>query len=160
MSNPVILSKRTVKTSLFTALIILLVMPSAPLAQEDDEWPSLSYLRSDYKAVSVVAHIRIKEAEITGRIGGYENWRVVAEVLEPFKGKFKKGDVFEYLHGAEAGFKQEYFTGEKIVFLLAERDQDRKLRYTVLENTTLAHTADRTSKLRLIKRQATKRPKG
>lgn len=117
-----------------------------------NHWPPLSYLRSDYRAVSVVAHIRIKEAEITGRIGGYENWRVVAEVLEPFKGRFKKGDVFEYLHGAEAGFKKEYFTGEKIVFLLAERDKDRKLRYTVLENSTLAHTPDRTNKLRLIRR--------
>jgi hypothetical protein len=78
-------------------------------------------------------------------------------VLEPFKGRFKKGDVFEYLHGAEAGFKQAYFTGEKIVFLLAERDQDRKLRYTVLENSTLAHTPDRVSKLRLIRRRAIKR---
>jgi hypothetical protein len=116
-----------------------------------NHWPSLSYLRGDYKAVSVVAHIRIKEAEITGRIGGYENWKIVAEVLEPFKGRFKKGDVFEYFHGAEAGFKQEYFTGEKIVFLLAEPDADRKPRYTVLENTTLAHTPDRINKLRLIR---------
>lgn len=121
-----------------------------------NHWPSLSYLRSDYKAVSVVAHIRIKEAEITGRIGGYENWRIIAEVIEPFKGRFKKGEVFEYLHGAEAGFKKEYFTGEKIVFLLAERDADRTLRYTVLENSTLAHTSDRVNKLRLIKRQAPK----
>jgi len=119
-------------------------------AQDDDEWPSLSYLRSDYKAVAVVAHIRIQHAEITNRIVGYENWRIRAEVLEPFKGKFKKGDVIEYLHGAEAGFKQEYFTGEKIVFLLAERDPDRKLHYSVLENSTLPYTKDRTAKLRLI----------
>jgi hypothetical protein len=149
-----------VRIRLFIAVLIVLLLPSGLLAQGDDEWPPLSYLRSDYRAVSIVAHIRIKEAEITSRIGGYENWRVVAEVLEPFKGRFKKGDVFEYLHGAEAGFKQEYFTGEKIVFLLAERDKDRKLRYTVLENSTLAHTPDRVNKLRVIKRRATKRPKG
>ena len=130
------------------------------LAQEDDEWPSLSYLRGDYRAVSVVAHIRIREAEITSRIPGKENWRVVAEVLEPFKGRFKTGDVFEYFHGAEAGFRKEYFTGEKIVFLLAERDSDRKLRYTVLENTTLSHTTDRVNKLRLIRRSSSsKRPR-
>ena len=119
-----------------------------------NHWPPLSYLRNDYKAVSIVAHIRIKEAEITGRIGGYENWRVVAEVLEPFKGRFKKADVFEYLQGAEAGFKKEYFTGEKIVFLLADRDQDQKPRYTVLENSTLPHTQDRVTKLRLIRRSS------
>lgn len=117
-------------------------------------WPSLSYLRNDYKAVSVVAHVNIKQAEITGRIGGYENWRLVADVFEPFKGRFKKGDVIEYLHGAEAGFKKESFMGQKIVFLLAERDQDRKLRYTVLENSTLPYTHDRVKKLRTIKRSS------
>ena len=137
---------------LLKAFIVLLVLPTCLLAQDDDSWPSVSYLSSDYKAVSVVAHIRIREAEITSRVGGYENWRVIAVVIEPFKGKFKKDDVIEYFHGAEAGFKREYFTGEKIVFLLAERDQDRKLRYSVLENSTLPHTKDRVSKLRHIRK--------
>ncbi len=137
---------------LLKIFIVLLVLPSGLNAQDDDEWPSLSYLRSDYKAVSVVAHIRIEQAEITGRIGGYENWGIRAVVVESFKGKFKKGDVFEYVHGAEAGFKQEYFTGEKIVFLLAERDEARKLYYAVLENSTLSPTKDRISKLRSIRK--------
>ena len=81
-----------------------------------------------------------------------ENWKISAVLLESFKGKFKKGDVIEYFHGAEASFKQEYFTGEKIVFLLAERNQDRKLRYVVLENSTLSYTKDRVTKLRSFKR--------
>ena len=130
---------------------VLLVLPVCAFAQDDEEWPPLSYLRSDYKAVAVVAHIRIKKAEITSRIIGYENWRIRAEVIEPFKGKFKKGDAIEYLHGAEAGFKQEHFTGEKIVFLLAERDRDRKMSYVVLENATLPYTEDRVKKLRVIR---------
>jgi hypothetical protein len=139
---------------LLKVFIVLLVLPACALAQDDEEWPPLSYLRSDYREVSIVAHIRIQEAEITNRIGGYENWAIKAQVLEPFKGKFKKGDVIDYVHGAEAGFKKEYFTGEKIVFLLAERDQDRKLHYVVLENSTLSHTPDRVRKLRLIRRSA------
>ena len=73
--------------------IVLLVLPAVVFAQDDEDWPSLSYLRSDYKAVAVVAHIRIQHAEITSRIIGYENWTIRAEVIEPFKGKFKKGDV-------------------------------------------------------------------
>ena len=133
-------------------MFVLLVLPACVLAQDDDEWPSLSYLRSDYKAVSVVAHIRIEKAEITSRIIGYENWSIRAEVLEPFKGKFKKGDVIDYVHGAEAGFKKEFFTGEKIVFLLAERDENRKPYYAVLENSTLPYTAERVRKLRLIRK--------
>jgi len=131
-------------------LPVLLVLPVCVSAQDDDKWPPLSYLRSDYKAVVVVAHIRIKEAEITNRIVGYENWRIRAEVIESFKGKFKKGDAIEYMHGAEAGFKQENFMGEKIVFLLAERERDRKY-YAVLENSTLPYTEDRVKKLRIIR---------
>ena len=137
---------------LLKILIVLMAATVSVFAQDDDEWPSLSYLRSDYKAVAVVAHIRIKEAEITNRIVGYENWRIRAEVVESFKGKFKKGDAIEYVHGAEAGFKKEYFTGDKIVFLLAEREGDRKY-YAVLENSTLPYTEGRVKKLRQIRRR-------
>jgi hypothetical protein len=142
---------------IFLSLLCLFVAHGSSL--QDDSWPSLSYLRSDYKAVSVVAHIRIQKAEITGRIGGYENWKINAVVLESFKGKFKKGDLIEYFHGAEAGLKQEYFTGEKIVFLLAERDPDRQLHYSVLENSTLPYTKDRIRKLRLIRKSFSSRRK-
>ena len=137
--------------------MILLVLPAFVFAQQNDNWPSLSYLRNDYKAVSVVAHVRIKEAEITGRVGGYENWKISAVVLESFKGKFKKGDAVVYFHGAEAGLKREYFDEEKLVFLLAETDSKTKeVRYSVLENSTLPVTADRLNKLRLIRKQTFK----
>ena len=138
---------------LLKILIVLMVASVSVFAQDDDDWPSMSYLRSDYRAVAVVAHIRIKEAEITNRIVGYENWRIRAEVIESFKGKFKKGDAIEYMHGAEVGFKKEYFTGEKIVFLLAERDDQRKLRYAVLENSTLPYAEGRVKKLRQIRKR-------
>ena len=127
---------------------------SNAFGQDGDNWPPLSYLKSDYKAVAVVTHIRIQKAEITSRIGRYENWKINAVVLESFKGKFKKGDPIEYFHGAEAGFKQEYFTGEKIVFLLAERGPGAEFPYTVLENSTLAYNEDRVRKLRLIRKSS------
>ena len=133
-------------------LMIVLVLPFGLSVQDDDNWPSLSYLKHDYKSVQVVAHIRIEHAEITGRVGGYENWKINGVVIESFKGRFKKGDPIEYLHGAEAGFKQEYFTGEKLVFLLAETDPARKRYYAVLENSTLPYTKDRVAKLRLIRK--------
>jgi hypothetical protein len=133
-------------------ILLLIAIPFGPALQDDDNWPPLSYLRHDYKSVQVVAHIRIEHAEITNRVGGYENWKINAVVLESFKGKFRKGQAIEYLHGAEAGFKQEYFTGEKIVFLLAESDRERGRYYAVLENSTLPYTKDRIAKLRRIKK--------
>jgi hypothetical protein len=45
--------------------------------------------------------------------------------------------------------------GEKLVFLLAEYDRDRKLHYSVLENSTLPYNEDRVRKLRTIKRSFT-----
>jgi len=143
--------------SLFKVFIFILAIAPCLFAQDDDNWPSLSYLRSDYKAVSVVAHIRIQHAEITGRIPGYEDWKVSAVVLESFKGRFKKGDQITYFHGAEAGLKHQYFEEEKIVFLLAETDlKTKEAKYSVLENSTLPANADRLNKLRLIRKQALK----
>src|SRR5882724_1009800 len=140
--------KTIVKMSIF-----VLLLPLYTSAQREESWPSLSYLRNDYRSVRVVAHVLIREAEITGRVGGYENWKVTSEVLESFKGRFRKGDVIEYFHGAEAGLKKDYFKGEKIIFLLADYEADKKtLRYSVLENSTLEPTADRLKKLRMIRR--------
>jgi hypothetical protein len=138
--------------------IVFFLLPLCPSAQHEDSWPSLSYLRNDYRSVSVVAHVLIREAEITGRVGGYENWRIASEVRESFKGRFRKGDVIEYFHGAEAGLNKDYFKGEKIIFLLANYDvEKKKLRYSVLENSTLQHMADRVEKLRMIRRSYAKR---
>lgn len=144
------------KTAL-RVLILVLLLPFCTIAQTDDEWPSLNYLRSDYKSVRVVAHVRIREADIVSKIPGYDTWKISAEVMESFKG-IRKGKVIEYFHGAEAPSKKEFFTGEKIVFLLAEYDKEKKaIRYSVLENSTLAPTADRLKKLRIIRKSFAKR---
>ncbi len=136
-------------------VILLVLLPVSLVAQTDDSWPPLSYLRSDYKSVRVVAHVRILKAGIVNRIPGYDNWKISADVIEPFKGKFHKGEV---MHGAEAPSKKEFFTGEKIVFLLGEYDNDKKsMRYSVLENSTLAPAPTRIKRLRLIRAAAKKR---
>src|ERR1700704_537130 len=138
-----------------TTLLLILLIPFCCAGQADDQWPPLNYLRSDVKSVRVVAHVRIREAEIVNRIPGYDNWKISAEVLEPFKGKFRKGDLIQYFHGAEAPSKKEFFTGDKIVFLLGEYDQAKKsMRYSVLENSTLAPASGRLKKLRLIRSAA------
>jgi hypothetical protein len=131
----------------------------ADTAQDDESWPSLDYLRNDYRSASVVVHVRTREALIVKRVGGYEDWRVVCEVVEPFKGKFGRGDQIEYYHTAEAGLRKEWFTGEKIVFLLRHYYKpEKKWVYAALENSTLPYTKDRVEKLRLISAHSTEQP--
>ena len=140
-----------------TALSLLVLLSTAALAQDNQEWPSLSYLRSDYRESVIVAHVRVTEAENVNRIPGYDDWRIVCEVVEPFKGKFRKGQTFTYYHGAEAGFKKDLFLGEKIVFLHRNyHEKEKRWVYAVIENSTLPYNEDRVRKLRIIKRSGKK----
>lgn len=144
-----------------TTILCFMVFLGAPMvvrAQDNDDWPSLSYLRSDYRQVAVVAHVLVREAEIVKTIGGYEDWHIVCDVVEPFKGKFRKGQTLDYYHGADKGFRKEIFLGDKIVFLYRNFVQEEKRWvYAVLENSTLPYNEDRGRKLRKIKQAAIKR---
>jgi hypothetical protein len=144
-----------------TILPILLLVAAPAKAQDDQQWPSLSYLRSDYRESVIVAHVRVTQAEVVGRIPGYDDWRLVGEVVEPFKGKFRKGQALTFYHGAEAGFKKELFLGEKIIFLHRNyHDKEKLWVYAVIENSTLPYNEDRVNKLRKIKRTTQKKPAG
>lgn len=130
------------------------LLPATPASRQDD-WPPLSYLKSDYRRVVIVAHVHVREAEIVNTIGGYEDWHIVGDVVEPFKGKFRKGQMIEFYHGAEKGARKEMFLGDKIVFL--ERnyvEKEKRWVFAVLENSTLPYTKNSVEKLRRIKRSA------
>ena len=138
---------------LLTLLVGLITAAAAFAQNDDDSWPPLLYLRNDYRQVLVVAHVNVRTAEIVNRIGGYEDWHLVGDVIESFKGKFRKGDPIDFYHGAEKGFRRELFLGEKIVFL--ERnyvEKEKRWVWAVLENSTLSYSPDRAQKLHLIRR--------
>ena len=142
------------------SLLLLLLLPVAAAAQADQQWPPLSYLRSDYRDSAIVAHVRVTAAEVVNRIVGLEDWRVVCEVIEPLKGKARKGERLVYYHGAEAGFRKELFLGEKIIFLHRNfHDKEQQWVYAAIENSTLAYNQDRVRKLRIIKQSAQRKPR-
>src|SRR5690349_16819354 len=123
---------------LWGSLLLLLLLPVVATAQADQQWPPLSYLRSDYRDSAIVAQVRVTDAEVVNRIVGLEDWRVFCEIIEPFKGKARKGERLVYYHGAEAGFKKELFLGDKIVFLHRNfHDQEKRWVYAAIENSTL-----------------------
>lgn len=138
--------------------LILFFASSAAFAQDDQNWPPLSYLRHDYNSSKAVARVQVREAEIVNRIGGYEDWRIVCDVVEPFKGKFRKGQELVYYHGADAGFKKELFLGDKIIFLIRNYvEKEKKWVYAVIENSTLPSNQDRIRKLRIIAKSQVRR---
>jgi hypothetical protein len=140
-----------------TLAVLLLLLTGAAMAQDDPKWPPLSYLRSDYRSSVVVAHVRVTDAEVVNRIPGLEDWKVTCEVVERFKGKFRKGATIVYYHGAEAGFKKELFLGAKIVFLQQHyHEKEKQWVYAAIENSTLAYNEDRARKLRSIQHAAKK----
>lgn len=135
-------------------VIFILALPMAVRAQSDDEWPPLSYLRNDYRHSVMVARVQVKSAEVVNQIGGYEDWHLVAEVVESFKGKSKKGATIIFYHGAEKGMRQEIFLGDRIVFLFRNYvEKEKRWVMAVIENSTLPYTEDRGQKLRKIHRQ-------
>jgi hypothetical protein len=141
-----------------TFLLGLITATGAFAQNDDDSWPPLLYLRNDYRQVLVVAHVNVRTAEIVNRIGGYEDWHLVGDVIEPFKGKVRKGDPIDFYHGAEKGFRRELFLGEKIVFL--ERnyvEKEKRWVWAVLENSTLSYNPDRAQKLYLVRRSQTRK---
>ncbi len=139
------------KPFLLLSALTVLVVPGVA-GQSNDDWPSISYLRSDYRRVFVVAHVRVRQAEVVNTIGGYEDWHLVGQVVETFKGKFRKGAEIEFYHGAEKGFRRELFLGDKIIFL--ERnyvEKEKRWVLAVLENSTLPYTESTARKLRKIR---------
>jgi hypothetical protein len=135
--------------------LLILLLSTAAVAQDDPQWPSLNYLKSDYRQSVVVAHVRVTQAEIVNQIPGYDDWRLAGEIIEPFRGKFRKGQMLTFYHGAEAGFKKELFLGEKVIFLHRNyHDKEKRWVYAVIENSTLPYNEDRVRKLRIIKRSA------
>lgn len=142
---------------LFAALLLIFLFSVTVFAQ-DEQWPPVNYLRHDYNSAKVVARVHVREAEIVNRIVGYEDWRIVCDVIETFKGKLSKGQELIYYHGAEAGFKKELFLGDKIVFLIRNfHEKDRQWVYAVIENSTLPYNEDRGRKLRTIARSTNRR---
>jgi hypothetical protein len=141
--------------------LVLLFASSAAVAQVDENWPPLSYLRHDYNSAKAVARVHVREAEIVNRIGGYEDWRIVCDVVEPFKGKLRKGQELVFYNGADAGFKKELFLGDKIVFLTRNYvEKEKKWVYAVIENSTLSYNEDRVKKLRTIARSSRRNRRG
>ena len=137
---------------LFLAACICLTLSSSAYTQNDDSYPTLKQLRGDYRSVSVVAHVEIQNTEIADTLGGYHLYAVYCQVLEPFKGRLKRGQPLKFYMQAERGYDISKYRGGWIVFLNRSRNSlDHKLSLFALENSGVPYSKEIIARMRRIK---------
>jgi len=143
---------------LFLALCCVSILLSYSCSSEN-EYFSYDYLKNDYGQVAVVASVDVQDAKEVGSIGdkeaGYIRYLVRGQVIEPFKGDKKKGQVIEYYSIAEKGYNPDNYRGKRIVFLSSLFDKQKKdWVLSALENSTRPASKEIIKKMRKIKGQA------
>jgi hypothetical protein len=112
-----------------------------------------SELKSDYQQVQIVAYVKIKSIKYAAP-DVYPLYVVQSEIIEPFKGKIKRGQTLEFYLHIEDGENRDLnnHLGNRIVFL--------KGRYPVpkggkgwyeLENSRVNASKKAVSQMRRIK---------
>jgi len=128
---------------------------------QDDDFPDMSYLRTDVRNSSVVARVIIRSYEEVDRIGEksfYALYRIEGEVQEVFKGKAKKGQLLEFYYAVENGYSRSIVGDDCIVFLQNNyNEKTKKKNLGEIENSRLPTNESRLKKLRKIKAERTKK---
>ncbi len=77
-----------------------------------------SELKSDYQQVQIVAYVKIKSIKYAAP-DVYPLYVVQSEIIEPFKGKIKRGQTLEFYLHIEDGENRDLnnHLGNRIVFL-------------------------------------------
>ncbi|MDT4967102.1 MAG: hypothetical protein QOJ64_1839 [Acidobacteriota bacterium] len=102
--------------NLILAVLILVVSSVGALAQADPNTGPLSQLKSDYNQVGIVAHVKITSIKFAAE-DVHPLYVVQSEIIEPFKGKIKRGQRLEFYVHVEEGYDVNRIPGEWVVFL-------------------------------------------
>ena len=94
------------------------MLASAANAQNDTR--RFSQLTWDYNQVGIVAHVKINSIEFAAP-GVHPLYVARSEIIEPFKGNFKRGQSLDIYFHVEEDYDAKGLLGERIVFLEDER---------------------------------------
>jgi hypothetical protein len=120
-------------------------------AQEDSHTQSLSQLKSDYNQVGIVAHVIIKEITLAAQ-DVHPLYVVRSEIIEPFKGRIKRGQQLEFYFHAEDDYDVKKLLGEWVVFLEGRHPIPRGGKgWYELENSKLLPSEKNVTKMRRIR---------
>ena len=102
---------------IFSAILILTGLVFNASAQDEYDTENFSAMKSDYKKVRAVAHVKVKSVEpVEDR--GYITYAADGEIVESFKGEFKPRQPLKFYFIAEPGHDiKKWYPKERIVFL-------------------------------------------
>jgi hypothetical protein len=135
---------------LLPTIILFLITGSAP-AQESGDSPPLSSLKSDYSQVGIVARVKVKSVKFAAP-SVHPLYLLQSEIIEPFKGKIKRGQALEFYLAVEEDFDVNSRLGDWVVFLEgSSHSPAKKWGWFALENSSLPYSRNLVAKLRKIK---------
>jgi hypothetical protein len=146
--------------------ICLSLIACSVLAAQDIYVPPLRRLRNDYRQVSIVAHVRALGTKYMDEIGSHVLYEVRCQIVEPFKGRIKRGQSFVYYEDMQKGYDPQLYLGDRVVFLVGSiNGLTKRWGWFTLENSTQLYSAKTAGGLRRIKSSADRnrkplRPRG
>lgn len=135
-----------------TLILAVLVCVSLCFSQIDDDGREL--LKKDFKDVKVVAHIQIEQVEIVEEFGkpstgaGYTSYKFTGKIIEPFKGKLKKGETVIYYSVIEGQPPKERLMRNYVRFLEIYKTKTGRKNFSELENSAREASEENLSLLR------------
>lgn len=144
--------ERWIMKKILSALSLLITLSVAVSAQEDFSTLSFSRLKGDYQQVRVVAHVKINSIELAAA-DVHPLYVVRSVVLEPFKGRLRRGQPLEFYFHAEEDFNvKQLVDRDWIIFLEGKHPiPPGGAGWYELENSTVLPTKPNLAKLRRIK---------
>ena len=142
----------------FASTLLLFFACLGAAAQEGrDTYPPFENLRSDYKQVGLVAHVRVKSVKFAAP-GPHSLYALESEVVEPLKGRLRRGQRLTFYIALEEGIDANRFLGEWIVFLEGSTNSPTgKWSWFVLENSSLPYSEVIIAEMRKVRRLSLRR---
>ncbi len=142
-----------------STLLLFFACLSAAAQEGRNVYPSFDQLRSDYRQVGVVAHVRVKSVKYAAP-DVHPLYVLRGEIIEPLKGKIRRGQPLSFYLAVEEGFDVNSRLGDWIVFLEgSDNSPTHKWSWFALENSSLPYSKEIINKMRKVRRLSRRRLK-
>ena len=122
-------------------------------------YPPFENLRSDYRQVGLVAHVRVKSVKFAAP-DVHSLYVLESEVVEPLKGRLRRGQPLTFYIALEDGVDANRFLGEWVVFLEgSDNSPTGKWSWFTLENSSLPYSKEIVATMRRVRRVSQRRAK-